>query len=467
MKRGMRVLAGAVCLLVVLVSYGAAQAEREVYVLTVDGAISSATADYITRGIELAKREEAHAAVILLDTPGGDLTAMLQIMETLENAEVPVIVYVWPRGGMAASAGALITLAASGAAMAPHTTIGAAHPVTTGEVEVGADTVEKIANVMVERAGALAARRGQAAVEWVERAIRASETASEQEALDMGLIDAVADDLDDLLAQFDGRTVPLGTGTITLHTAGAAVRQVPMSPVEQVLSVLINPNVAFLLLVLGIQLILLELSAPGGWVAGLLGVLCLALAAYAMRILPLNWLGLLLIGVSFILFLLDLRTPGVEALTFAGIGTLIAGALILFNLPVGSPYGRVSVPLVVVIGLVSGGFFAFIAAKGLRAQRLRPVTGTGVLIGQRGIVRSPLDPEGTVWVAGELWTAVADDAGEYTAGEYTAGEYTAGEYTRAGKVHPGGPLATGEQVEVVDVAGLRLRVRRSAEGQSG
>ena len=260
MNRGMRVLAGAVCLLVVLVSYGAAQAEREVYVLTVDGAISSATADYITRGIELAKREEARAAVILLDTPGGDLTAMLKIMETLENAEVPVIVYVWPRGGMAASAGALITLAASGAAMAPHTTIGAAHPVTTGEVEVGADAVEKIANVMVERAGALAARRGQAAVEWVERAIRASETASEQEALDMGLIDAVADDLDDLLAQFDGRTVPLGTGTITLHTAGAAVRQVPMSPVEQVLSVLINPNVAFLLLVLGIQLILLELE---------------------------------------------------------------------------------------------------------------------------------------------------------------------------------------------------------------
>ena len=206
-----------------------------------------------------------------------------------------------------------------------------------------------------------------------------------------------------------------------------------MSPVEQVLSVLVNPNVAFLLLVLGIQLVVLELSAPGGWVAGFLGVLCLALAAYAMRILPLNWLGLVLIGVSFVLFFLDLKTPGVEALTVAGIGTLIAGALILFNVPAGSPYGRLSVPLVVATALVIGAFFAFVVAKGLRAQKLRPVTGVDQLIGRQGVVRTPLDPGGTVWVAGELWTAVADD----------------------------GPLTEGEQVEVVAVEGLRLRVRRS------
>ncbi|RLC62574.1 MAG: nodulation protein NfeD [Chloroflexota bacterium] len=435
----MRVLALALCLLAALTSNAGAQAEREVYVLTVDGAISSATADYISRGIALAGREGAQAVVILLDTPGGDVTATLKIMETLENAEVPVIVYVWPRGGMAASAGTLITLAASGAAMAPRTTIGAAHPVVPGGAEVDAETMEKMVNVLVEHAGVFAARRGEAVVEWAERAIRESETADEQEALDLGLIDVIAEDLNDLLTQFDGRTVPLGTGEVTLHTASATVREVPMSPIEQILSVLINPNIAFLLLILGIQLIYLELSAPGGWVAGFLGVLCLALAAYAMRILPLNWLGLVLIGVSFVLFFLDLKTPGVQALTFVGVGTLIVGALVLFNVPAHSPYGRVSVPLVVATALVTGAFFAFIVAKGLRAQRLRPVTGPETIIGHLGSVRTPLDPEGTVWVAGELWTAVADD----------------------------GPIAAGEQVEVVSLEGLRLHVRRKSRDGRG
>jgi membrane-bound serine protease (ClpP class) len=411
-----------------------AQGAREVCVLTVDGAISSAIADYVGRGVESAGRRGAHAVVIQLNTPGGDLAATLKIMETLENAEVPVIVYVWPRGGMAASAGALITLAASGAAMAPHTTMGAAHPVTTGDVEADAEAVEKVVNALVEHAGVFAARRGEAAVEWAERAIRESETANEREALDLGLIDVVADDLDGLLTQFDGRTVPLGMGEITLHVADAVLRDVPMSPVEQVLSVLVNPNVAFLLLALGIQLVLVELSAPGGWVAGFLGVLCLALAAYAMRVLPLNWLGLVLIGTSFILFFLDVKTPGVEALTFVGVGTLVAGALILFNVPAGSPYGRISVPLVVATSLAIGAFFAFIVAKGLRAQRARPATGVELLVGRLGVVRTPLDPEGTVRVAGELWTARSED----------------------------GPLAEGEQVEVVAVEGLRLRVRPSS-----
>jgi membrane-bound serine protease (ClpP class) len=411
-----------------------AQGAREVCVLTVDGAISSATADYVGRGIVSAGRRGAHAVVMRLNTPGGDLAATLKIMETLENAEVPVIVYVWPRGGMAASAGALITLAASGAAMAPHTTMGAAHPVTTGDVETDAEAMEKVVNALVEHAGVFAARRGEAAVEWAERAIRESETANEREALDLGLIDVIADDLDGLLTQFDGRTVPLGTGEITLHVADAVLQEMPMSPIEQVLSVLVNPNVAFLLLALGIQLILVELSAPGGWVAGFLGALCLALSAYAMRVLPLNWLGLVLIGTAFVLFFLDLKTPGVEALTFAGVGTLVAGALILFNVPAGSPYGRISVPLVVATSLAIGAFFAFIVAKGLRAQRARPATGAELLIGRLGVVRTPLDPQGTVWVAGELWTAGAED----------------------------GPLAEGEQVEVVAVEGLRLRVRPSS-----
>jgi membrane-bound serine protease (ClpP class) len=210
-----------------------------------------------------------------------------------------------------------------------------------------------------------------------------------------------------------------------------------MSWVEQVLSVLINPNVAFLLLVLGVQFVLLELSAPGGWVAGFLGAVCLALAAYALSVLPLNWLGLLLMVASFALFFIDLQTPGVEAVTLVAIATLIAGALILFNVPGRSPFGRISVPLVVGTALGIGAFFAFIVAKGLRAQKLRPVTGTDLLIGGRGEVQTALDPVGTVHVAGELWSATADD----------------------------GPIQSGEPIEVTAVEGVRLRVKRVAHDE--
>ncbi len=432
MRKKTRVVMAALYLVLILVSNTSAQAGGQVYVLTVDTAISNATADYLDRAIESAGRAGAEAVVILLNTPGGDLTATLKIMETLENAPVPVIVYIWPRGGMAASAGMMITLAASGAAMAPHTTIGAAHPVNLGDTESDSAMLEKVTNVMVEHVGLFAARRGQEAADWAERAIRESETASEQEALRLRVIDLIADDLGDLLTQFDGRTVPLGVDKVTLHTAGAVVREMPMSPIEQVLSVLINPNIAFLLLMAGIQLIFIELSAPGGWVAGFLGTLCLALAAYAMRVLPLNWLGLLLIGVSFVLFILDFKTPGVQAFSVVGVGVLIAGALVLFNGPGISPYGKVSVPLVAATGLAFGAFSIFIAAKGLRAQKMRPATGPESLPGRTGVVRAPLDPDGTVWVEGEVWTASSAS---------------------------GNAIPAGEAVEVVAVEGLRLRVR--------
>ncbi len=407
-----------------------AQVGPQVHVLTVDAAISSATADYIARGIQAADRDGAVAVVILLDTPGGDVNATLKIMETLENSPVPVIVYVWPRGGMAASAGTLITLAASGAAMAPHTTIGAAHPVSAGGGEQDPELIEKVVNVMVEHAETFAARRGEDAVRWAERAIRESETANEQEALELGVIDVIAEDIGDLLRQFDGRTVPLGGGEVTLHTAGATVHEEPMSAIEQVLSVLINPNIAFILLVVGIQLIFIELSAPGGWVAGFLGTVCLALAAYAISIMPLNWLGLVLIATAFVLFFLDIQTPGIQALSIVGTGVLIAGALILFNTPTGSPYGKISVPLVVATALLVGAFSVFVVAKGLSAQRMRPALGAANLVGRQAVVRTPIAPEGTVWLDGELWSAVAD-----------------------------APIAAGEQVEVVAVEGLRLRVR--------
>ncbi len=412
----------------------AAQEGRTVYVLTVDGAITATVNDYIARGIRLAEQGRADAVVIRLNTPGGDLSSTTKIMEQLENARVPVIVYVWPRGGMAASAGTLILLAAHGAAMAPRTTIGAAHPVTLpgAEEAVSPEMMEKVVNVMAEHAALFAQRRGEAAVDWAERAIRESATAGPEEALEMGVIDLIAADMDELLQGFDGRTVTLGDGmTVTFHTADAAIREIPLSPIERLLQVLINPNVAFILLTIGVQAILIELSSPGGWVAGFIGVLCLALAAYAMGILPFNWLGLVLLGAAIVLFILDIKTPTLGALTALGAVTFIAGAMILFNAPF-SPYGQISLPLVIIVGILTALFFAFVVAKALQAQKPRSVTGREGLVGRTAVARSRLDPEGWVLAAGELWRAVAEE----------------------------GPVEEGEVVEVIRMEGFRLHVRR-------
>lgn len=424
------VLAG---LLGLLAGPAAAQ-ERTVYVLTVDGAITAAIGDYIGRGIRLAERDGAEAVVIRLNTPGGDLQSTTRIMERLENAKVPVIVYVWPRGGMAASAGTLILLAAHGAAMAPRTTIGAAHPVVAPGTEetISPEMMEKVVNVMTEHARLFAERRGEAAAEWAQRAIKESATAGPDEALEVGVIDLIAEDMDQLLEGFDGRTVTLGDGReVTLHTAGAKTRDIPLSPIEQLLQVLINPNVAFILITIGVQAILIELASPGGWVAGFIGVLCLALAAYALGVLPFNWLGLVLMATAIVLFILDIKAPTHGALTAAGTLTFIAGALILFNAPL-SPYGQISVPLVVAVAILTALFFAFVIAKALQAQKPRSVTGQEGLVGQTGIAKSRLDPEGWVLVAGELWRARAEES----------------------------PVEEGEAVEVLKVEGFRLYVRK-------
>lgn len=416
-----------------LVSPAAAQ-ERMVYVLTVDGAITAAIGDYIGRGIRLAEQDGVEAVVIRLNTPGGDLNSTTRIMERLENARVPVIVYVWPRGGMAASAGTLILLAAHGAAMAPRTTIGAAHPVAAPGTEeaVSPEMLEKVVNVMAEHARLFAERRGEAAAEWAQRAIRESITAGPDEALEMGVIDLIAEDLDQLLEGFDGRTITLGDGReVTLHTAEAKTREIPLSPMEQLLQVLINPNIAFILLTIGVQAILMELASPGGWVAGFIGVLCLALAAYALGVLPFNWLGLVLLAVAIVLFILDIKAPTHGALTAVGTATFIAGALILFNAPL-SPYGQISIPLVVAVAILTALFFAFVIAKALQAQKPRSVTGQEGLVGQTGIAKSRLDPEGWVLVAGELWRAVAE----------------------------GEPVEEGNEVEVLRMEGFRLHVRK-------
>ena len=318
--------------------------------------------------------------------------------------------------------------------MAPNTTIGAASPVG-GEGENLPTTEEtKVKNVMRATVRTLAERRGPEAVALAEDTIENAAAVHADEALAIGLVDFIARDLDDLLQQLDGFPVTVDGEEIVLHTQGAVTEMVAMSFIEQLLLVLTNPNIVFLLISVGVQAILIEISSPGGWVAGFIGVVCLALATYGLGILPVNWFGFVFILTAFVLFIIDIKAPTHGGLTAAGIGSLIVGALVLFNSPSTPSFQRVSVPLVIVTSLFTGALFFVILMIALRAQRAPIRTGQESLAGRTGTVRKELNPEGSVHIGGELWSAEAAE-----------GE---------------APIPVGTQVRVVRVEGLRIVVKR-------
>jgi membrane-bound serine protease (ClpP class) len=412
---------------------GVAQGEQVIVLLTAQGAVTPAMAEYLDRGLERAEREEAEALIFQLDTPGGSVDLMNRMVQRIRNTRVPVVVYIAPRGAMAGSAGTVITLAGHAAAMAPETAIGAASPVG-GQGEDLGETIETKQNeILKATVRSLATRRGEEATALAEATIEDAIAVSANEALDVGLIDFIATDIDDLLSQLDGFTVEMPTGERTLDTADAQIVDFPQSFIEQFLQVLTNPNVTFLLLTVGVQAILIEISAPGGWVAGFIGVVCLALGTYGLGILPVNWFGLVFLITSFVLFALDIKAPTHGALTAAGLASFIVGSLVLFNSPGTPSFQRVSIPLVVGVGIATGAFFLAVLTFALRAQR-RPVeVGAEALVGRIGETRTALTPQGMIHVAGELWSAV---------------------------IEPGASeLKIGEPVEVIGIEGLRLRVR--------
>jgi len=405
-----------------------------VLVLTADGPVAPPMAAYIERGIKTAQQNDADLLIIQLNTPGGFTDSTMRIVQTIRGSRVPVVVYVSPRGGMAASAGTLITLAGHVAAMAPETTIGAASPVGSQGEELGETMKSKLVEDLKASARALTSKRPPQAVAFAEQMIESAKAATAQEALDIGLIDFVAVNLNDLLWQLDGFTVETVDGAQLLHTARAEVVPLKISFIEQLLQILTNPNVVFLLITIGVQAILIEISSPGGWVAGFIGVICLALAAYGLGVLPVNWFGLIILMTAFVLFILDIKAPTHGGLTVAGTASLIVGALILFNSPSTPIFFRVSVPLVVLISLLTAAIFFTILTFGLRAQKVPVKTGSESLIGREGIARSELSPRGTVQVGGELWSAELAER------------------------EP--PIAAGERVIVTAVSGIRLKVKK-------
>jgi membrane-bound serine protease (ClpP class) len=399
----------------------AAQEGGVILLLSAQGPLTPAMAEYLDRGLARAEIENAEAVIFQLDTPGGSIDLMNRMMQAMLASRVPIVVYVAPRGAMAGSAGTVIT------------TIGAASPVGMQGEDLQETLEAKAAEMIKATMRSLASRRGEEAVALAEAAVEEAKAATAEEALQVGLIDIIAVDLDDLLSQLDGWSVETAAGERQLSTAQASLEEVPQSLIEQVLQALTNPNVVFLLLTVGVQAILIEISAPGGWVAGFIGVVCLALGTYGLGVLPVNWVGLIFIITAFVLFLLEVKATTHGALAAAGVASFIVGALVLFNSPGTPAFQQVSVPLVVGAGIFTAGLFLVVVAFAIRAQRRPHAVGAEALIGRIGKVRETLKPAGSVLVGGELWSAEVEDLE--------------------------GEIEAGSRVEVTGVDGLRLNVR--------
>lgn len=414
-------------------SAGLEAAPRRVFVLPAVGSINPGLAEFILDGIRTAEKEQAEALVIQLDTPGGLDSSMRQIAQAIINSKVPVIVYVSPRGARAASAGLLITMAAPVAAMAPGTNIGAAHPVSVGLGKVDKVMGQKMVNDMVAYGRALATERGRNA-DWVEKGIRQSASIPAAEALRLKVVDLGAEDLDDLLKKVDGRKVMVAGKPLVLHTAGATVRDIPEGLRTRILKHIADPNIAFILMMIGLAGLYFELAHPGVVFPGVVGALCLLLAFFAFQTLPINFIGILLILLAFILFILEFKITSYGLLSLGGVISLLLGSMMLFRqgeMGIGISWW-VLIPTVLVVS----GFFIAVAGIVFRMHFRRSMTGTAGMVGEKGVAHTALAPEGQVFVHGEYWHAVSEE-----------------------------PIAPGEPVEVVEVVNLKLKVRKAEKSQ--
>ena len=407
-----------------------AQETNQVLALTLSGPLTPAMASYLQRGLRQAERMDAELVILRLNTPGGQIDLMDSLIALMRGGDTPVVVYVSPRGAMAGSAGTVITLAGHASAMAPETTIGAASPVGGQGEDIETTLEEKVKETLKAKVRGLAAGRPPEAIALAEATIDSARAATAGEAHEIGLVDFLAAGDADLLRQLDGFVVNVNDQPRTLSTADATVSELSMNLIESLLNLLTNPNIVFLLLAVGAQAILIELSSPGGWVPGFIGVVALALAFYGLGVLPVNWFGLIFMGMAFVLFIMEVHAPTHGGLAAAGIGSLIVGALVLFNSPGSPEFFRVSVPLVVGTSLAAAGGVVVLMTFALRAQRRPPAVGAASLVGQVGEARGP----NMVQVAGELWSA-----------ELAEGESAV--------------LEPNQKVVVAGVRGLRLLVR--------
>lgn len=404
------------------------ETSKEVMVITVNGVINPVSSEYISKSIKKASNKRVEALVIELDTPGGLDTSMRSIVKEIVGSEVPVVVFVAPGGARAASAGVFITIAAHISAMAPGTNIGAAHPVAIGE-KMDKTMAEKATNDAAAYIKSLADKRGRNAA-WAENAVRKSISATENEALKEHVIDLVTKDINSLLSDIDGKKVRTASAEKVLKTKGAAVSREEPGLRHKILNFISDPNVAYMLMLLGFYGLFFELTNPGAIFPGVFGGISLILAFYAFQTLPVNYAGLLLIILAIILFILEVKVTSYGVLTIGGVIAMVIGSLMLFESS--WPFIKLSLYLILPAVIVTALFFTLIIGLALKAYKRKPVTGAEGLVGTEGTARTGITKDsGMVLLHGEIWSAYSDDN-----------------------------IAEDAKIEVVSVSGLKLKVRK-------
>lgn len=401
-----------------------------VYILEVEGVIDSVVSGYVSKGIDLAVAEGGEALVLQMDTPGGLDTSMREIIKEVLESEVPVVVYVYPGGARAASAGSFIMMAAHVAAMAPGTNVGAAHPVAVGVGGVG-EVSEKVVNDAAAYMKSIAEKRSRNAV-VAQSFVYNSTSITAGDAKEKGIADIVAGDYDALLGELDGFSVDTPSGRKTIETQGAVLRRIPMSAVERFLHMISNPTVAYILFLAGIYGIIFELQNPGAVLPGVMGGICILLALWSFQALSISATGAALIVFAILLFIAELHAPGTGILALGGIVSFILGSMMLINAEK-EPYVRISLSVIITAAIVTALFFIFAVGLTIRTQRRKPTTGAEGMIGLTGTTKTELTPEGSILVHGELWRARAKT----------------------------GTIASGKRVKVVDIDDLTLIVEEA------
>lgn len=407
------------------------QADAPIVVATYEGVINPVAAEYLHDAMAFADAKHAQAVILRLDTPGGLDTSMRLMIKDVTGSTIPVIIYVAPSGGRAASAGVFLTMAAHVAAMAPGTNIGAAHPVAMGGGEMDKTMKEKVENDSVAYIKSIAEQRGRN-VSWAEDAVRKSASVTEKEALKLKIIDLIADDLPALLKKLDGRTVPMGQASAILQTKDVEVLEFQIGWRLELLKALSDPNIAYLLMTLGTIGLLAELYNPGAILPGIVGAISLILGFYALQSLPINYAGVLLLVFGIVLFVLEATVTSYGLLAIGGILSMLLGSLMLIKAD--EPFLQISWAVIIpVIGLAALLTFAIVGV-GVRAMRRPPVTGSEGMIGLVGVTKTALTPRGQVAIRGELWEAMSEE-----------------------------PVEAGGAVEVTAIEGLTLHVKSTPE----
>lgn len=398
------------------------------YICEVKDTIDPPVSNHLSKCLKKSY-DSKYGLIILMDTPGGLEASMREIILNMLNTDIPVIVFIYPEGARAASAGTFITYASDIAVMGPSTNIGAAHPVNLGSEQISQDMMEKVTNDLVSFIRNLAESKDRNA-DWAEEAVRESVSITAAEALELGVIDITAENVDDMLSKIDGKIIEKSGMTFIFNTKEAKTEKIEMSFISRFLHIIVNPNIAYILFIIGIFGIIYEFSQPGLGVSGAIGVLFIILGLYAFSVLPINYAGLALVILAIILFVLDVVIGLNGVLSIAGVASLLIGSFLLIDTD--APYLKIATSLIISASVVVSGFLIIVIRATYKVHRQKPITGEAGIIGETAVVCQELNPKGLIKVNGEIWRAVSQD---------------------------GKKIKKGREVEILSLKGLTLKVK--------